>query len=128
VLAVRFAATAQTPGGVTVAKVIFAIVYFGLLAAATAYVTAAVPAALAGGAYAYVLGRWSSLFGSKLRRVSMAVAVALVVCAAWVLTVGHLRVAEYLLGMLWPVLGCGAFAAAVLAYLYPRGPGATAAR
>lgn len=80
-----------------------------------AYIAGAVPAAVVGGSYAYVLSRWPRFGQNRAWRTLSASSIAFVVCLLWTLSFGQLSIAEFVGKAMWPVVGCGVFAAAVLA-------------
>jgi hypothetical protein len=80
-----------------------------------AYVAGVVPAAVVGGSYAYALRRWPRLGRNRVWRTLGASTIAFVVCLLWTLSFGQLTIVEFVGKAMWPVVGCGVFAAVVLA-------------
>jgi hypothetical protein len=80
-----------------------------------AYIAGVVPAAVVGGSYAYALRRWPRLGRTRAWRTLGAATIAFVVCLLWTLSFGQLTILEFVGKALWPVVGCGVFAAIVLA-------------
>jgi hypothetical protein len=114
------ASRGAAPGVLGAFKAIAAVAFYVPFVLIAAYVAASIPAALVGAGYAYLLNRKPTIGQNRWLRALCAAAIAVVVCALWALTFGQLTIMEYVGKMLWTLVGCGAFAAVVLATFFPK--------
>lgn len=108
------------PGLVSVLKAIAISIFYIPIVLIAAYLSAAVPAAIAGAGYGYLIKLRPHIGQLKPVRMACASTIAAAVCALWALTFGQLAVIEFVGDIIWALIGCGAFAGAVLAFFFPR--------
>lgn len=125
--AFQVAAQNSRPGATSALRGVAAAAFYFPIVLFAAYVAAAIPAALSGAGYALLLQKQPSLVGSKSLRVICAGAISFFVCALWALTAGQSSAIEFVGSATWPLATCGAFAGAVLAFLFPRSDSRNAA-
>jgi energy-converting hydrogenase Eha subunit A len=107
-----------TPGSAARATAIAAL-YLPIVLI-VAYLSGAIPAAITGAGYAFMLELQPSIARSKPLRMACAAAIGFATCALWALTFGQLKIIEFVGSIAWGLTACGVFAGAVLAYIFPR--------